>query len=455
MAIPFALWLAASPETLFLAWLFVSPLIANYFSVHPIAGFTPDRLVLTVLGVRIAAGAAMSIERHGQEGRGRVLLSVLLVAYILAELLGSLHGPGGLSNQLAAYADRAFLPAVALVIGLTFALHHGPAYVDRLLQVLCGVGLVAVLVEVLRPYGGIDHFIYPYGRAFVWNDVGGQRAAGEFYNPAIFGAIVALSMALLLFMDWETAHPWRRWALYACCTWAAAVSYTRSVWLCYAAVIALFFVFGRRKLDRVAIFVALVLAGAGIVLVVPPDVLSTFANRLSEVGDVQSRAQLNSELWQQFSATPLLGAGAGWFDSVHQIRLFDIGSGRMTLPPAHNSLLLMLADRGLLAFVPWAFILMYSFAASVQLYRTGTLAMRRVMCAFWSMAAIYLVSANTIEVEFFSYFIDLWWILMGVTIGLWWRVTSEPESGPVARASMVSNHSMVAGILPSDLARRP
>ena len=67
---------------------------------------------------------------------------------------------------------------------------------------------------------------------------------------------------------------------------------------------------------------------------------------------------------------------------------------------------------------------------SLSLYRSGSHEIQSIVSVFWSAVAIFLVTINTIEVDFFPYFIAVFWMLMGVIVGLYWRAEQELLAKP-------------------------
>jgi len=434
--------LLKSPETIFLFWLLMSPLVQTHLNIagHGLPNITLDRVVLLSLAAVGLAAAVSSKRASSLTDHRRVLLFLLLGAYVAAEFLGYWRGVWRLNTSLQFYLDSVLLPGIAFVSALTFTLRDGLRFVNRLLGVVVWVGVLSVGLEVLRRYAGIERFLYPGGRPFIWDDVEGTRAAGELGNPAIFGAVITLSLAVVLVRGWPRSSVLLQWIIIAACTWGAFLSYTRSVWLSFVLVILLFVALGGHSLGRLALAsVALLLLGTSTLLTASAS-LSAFIVRLSNSSTIQLRDTLLSESWNQFTLNPLAGAGAGWFDSVHYRFQTNSYTGSIVPVgfPAHNSIVLMLADRGLVAFVPYVCILGYVLLASVRLYRHALKATQRAVYVYWSAAAIYLVTAYTIEVDFFPYFIAVFWTLMGMVIGLGWRTTQDlRQEKPALRAESV------------------
>ena len=256
----------------------------------------------------------------------------------MGELYGYLRGVWKTTISLQDFLDRAFLPVLVLVLAAIFTRRQGPAFVNRMLRIIVGIAMVALVVEILRRYAGFEQLLYPQGRINDWNDVvGGGRSVGEFENPAIFGAMVALALAPVLIGSWRPSNPIVRWCIILSGITGVATSFTRSAWLGFALAIVLIFALSPHKFPRLMWGV-----GAGVAMlcliafVLPADYQASFIDRLSNSDNIATRANLNTLQLQQFFAHPFTGAGAGEFDSVNEIFARDYsGNLYMVAPPSH------------------------------------------------------------------------------------------------------------------------
>ena len=212
--------------------------------------------------------------------------------------------------------------------------------------------------------------------------------------------------------------------------WAIMITFTRGVWLCFAGVLALFLLLTRKRLSRIGLVLMAVITIAIGLLWLRPDVISQINNRLLEIQNVAFRQEYALESIDFFVASPLTGSGAGQFDAAHRFQVTDVSSGSSYLvgDVSHNSLLLMLSDRGLLAVVPFTLLTFYLFKRSIRFYTSANQVKRRVIAVSWSGALIYLVTANTIEIEFFSYLMCVVWALLGTVDGLVDRQQALPAN---------------------------
>ncbi len=431
LLVPFVLWLAKRPDTLFLFWLVASPLFREYFNFSGggLPNITLDRiLLLSLTGWMILEGAGMILEGAGQRrtGNGKqrqpdVFLFVLLGLYLGTELIGYVRSVWPIATSVQYYLDRAVLPIFAFWLTRRFVISHGIAFVHSVSHGLIGVGVYSVVLEVLRRYAGIEMWLYPNGRTYIWDDVIGSRAVGEFYNPMIFGGIVVLSFSILLYTRGSNLNSKIRWIIGVACRWAIVMTFTRAVWLSFAAVLLLLIFLNRGRLPRIVSIVFGVFVLLTALVWIAPDTWNSITDRLTEQSNVTGRQNLALLSVQMFLAKPLFGWGAGTFDATHSGSEMDIASHtlRLTGSVSHNSFLLMLADRGLVVFLPYMAAILYLVYRSIRLYRNDDKVVRRVaMSIVWAGSIIYFVMANLIQVEFFPYFMAMFWVLLGVADGL-------------------------------------
>lgn len=415
------LWIR-KPDTLFLVWFITSPLLHEHFNISGggIPNITLDRIVLIALGLRLVLEWGNdAIEKTSAPVRNRALFLAVGI-YVAAELVGSIRGVLPLKASLQYFLDRVLLPVSAFALARQFSMQQGISFSNRLMRTLVWIGCYSIILELLRRYAGIETWLYPNGRTFVWGDVPGSRAVGELYNPMIFGAVVLLCFSVIVYgpgMGWEKRVSW---PLGIACLWAIVITFTRSVWLSFAGVLGLMIIVGRERLKRTMLITTSSAMALALIMWSVPTVQTFLEGRLSDTANVVFRQEYALRALEMFAAQPIVGWGNGAFDAMNRTRVWDTYTNTYYFrgDVGHNSFLLMLADRGLITFVPYGILIGYLVLRSIALYRAGDAILQSVVFVIWSELIVYLVTANTIQIEFFPYFISVFWTLLGIADGL-------------------------------------
>ena len=418
LLLPIGLWLAKRPDTLFIFWLVASPLF-NLFSGLGIPNLTLDLILLISLTGRMLFENFPRI-RTSVDKRipPNMFLFALLALYLIAESIGYVRGVWPIILSIKFFLDRALLLILAFWLTRRFIAFRGIAYAYSISYGLICVGVYSIVIEVLRRYLGIENLLYPKGRDYIWNDVPGSRAVGELYNPMIFGGIIVLVFLLAIFYPHRSSLLYRiRWIIGIACIWAIVMTYTRAVWLSFITNLLLMVFLYRRRLLRIMLItigvIVLIISFASLV----PNFWNQINERFSEHTAIVARKDLAIMNISMFLEKPLLGWGAGASDDKsYRIDMSNNSLHRGN--PSHNSFLMMLADRGLATFIPYIAAILYLLYRNLRFYRNANENVRNIIIMVWVESIIYFIMANTIQVDFFTYFMALFWVLLGVADGL-------------------------------------
>jgi hypothetical protein len=424
-AIFLCFWITRNAESLLLFWLGTSPLFREYFNISGggIPNITLDRVILLILAVWFIFVSAKDLVNRKKifDFKKSVYIIILLFLYLVFEFLAYWEGVWRLSTLLQYYLDRVLLPVVTFLIARRFVRIKGENYAWKIIAILIWVGIISIVLEFLRRYAGIEPWLYPNGRGFIWDDVGGSRAVGEFYNPFIFGCMIIYSILGIYYWDLtKFLEKWKGLILFFM-VWAILLTYTRSVWISFITISTIITFSGPKRISikRYSIILLIILGVSGIILYFP-IVQSEIKNRLLNINNIVFRQEYAIESIKMFMAKPIFGWGAGVFDSLHYVKTLDYSSNSYYLAgnPAHNSILLMLVDRGLVVFLPYIALIAYILIRSKSTYKNGVHNIKKLSFIIWACIIAYLITANTIQVEYFPYFICVFWLFLGVLSGL-------------------------------------
>lgn len=418
------LCLIKNPENLFLILLGFSPLLREYvnYSGNGIPNITFDRVILLALGTWLLFD---SIKAHisGKINPGinnSAILYVVIILYLFFELVGYLRGVWPITTAGQYYLDRALLPMVTFILARKFTMTKGKIFVWRVFSIIVWIGIYSLTLEILRRYVGIENLLYPNGRTYLWADVPGTRAVGEFYNPAIFGCMIIMSLAALYYDFFPRQFNKEKWLIIFLFIWMIVLTFTRAVWLSFIIITVMILFFGPMKIKNRFLFLITSLLVFSIVLGFVQIRQTEIGKRLFQPENIQFREDYALKSVEMIYQKPIMGWGAGKFDNKYYTKVFDYytGSYRTIGNPAHNSFLLMIVDRGLVTFIPYIALIMIIIIKSVPIYKNGDLEIKKAIYFLWTGIINLVIAANFIQLEYFPYIIFMFWLLLGILSGL-------------------------------------
>jgi O-antigen ligase len=402
------------PDHVFLAWLLVAPFVqgtigssgAGHVFRVLIYSFPPLLFVLWTLVERRAVSLTF--------------VDALPALYFVLVLISAHFGDGNPSpTQL--------YSIVGIGVVIYYFCAFGPLGGDvfpRIAAVLLWAGSASAAWVILSRVTGIDRSSYQLDVA-----ASAQRAAGTFGSSAalgmFLGVIIALALAVLA---WGGPRNLRRlsFATVALAAPALALTLTRGP-LISAGVVALLLLLLRGRTRWLTVLgVAIVL----VVLVAEWGVISSthlYKSRFSNKSDVQIRVVIDRISTKLAEEKPILGWGYGSFDTVKQTVNFNpepFTRSDVLQYTSHNSFLTVLAETGglgLLALIlPWVVLARRSLIAAAR--RTQQ---QWAVVAMLGMLGVWLISAGTFDVRFFS----LASALPFLAAGLMRRLELDRQSG--------------------------
>ena len=354
-----------------LSWVLLFPLGYYYVSFpseRPLITF--DRIVLGGVIVALAFRTArlqMAVPR---------ILKQVGIAWIvfLAGILFSLRfapNPLGKAKEL---LDVFVLPGIlAWYLVRSFPLRR---HLSTLHIVTCLMAIYVAGIGFAEFATGTDLMPAPTG-IFLVEETGLNRVNGPFATNNSYGLIGLVTLLLLIFLRRSIASRMPGWQIVLHYVGvAAALSTTvmplfRSILLTLVLVGAMELVKTKRTTVRVAMITAFVVGGVALLWfkTLAPDM---FGYRVSDPSDIYARIAQQKQTLEIFASSPFNGVGWGnymdvayGFSDVSYKGVFSVGS-------AHNTLGALLAETGVLGFVPFIAAQLLLLLFFWRLRRRGT-----------------------------------------------------------------------------------
>jgi O-antigen ligase len=323
--------------------------------------------------------------------------------------------------------DRAFLPLVAFLVALAV----GRARIwHRLVQAFAFLGASVAVLGIAEWAFGFQLATLSHHTPFYDPYAGVTRVGGPYGDPTTYGGVLVLSIAATCF--WLRRAPSRRdraglAALLALEIVGLAPSYTKTVWIAGLVTLIVAMGFSRRIGRRTALVAAGVAGGAGLAYLltrhstaVAERVTGSTANFWARLGDYHQGLLI-------FQKWPLFGAGFDQFISAQQLVGHVEVNGVAAAKSAHNIFVSVLAESGLLGFVPLVALVVL---ICVVVYRTwrGARTEDDVMFAVTLLAATVgiAIMSMTLLVSAYPPVLTLYCVVVGVAAARL-RPDAEPE----------------------------
>lgn len=399
VSVPVLAWVAVAPFVQALP--LESPLVLLTFAFH--------RLLLPVAAIGAILGA--SVRRQLRLFTAEKILLVFL-AYALGSLVLNWRGIGGVA---AGEAQRTLLLAYVVPFGaLVLGYRVAPAAQRRVLLALAAMAGVISAGGIVQSLAGVE--IFPGAAA--WQEIWEPRAVGSLGNPAVTGYVTHVGVFVAVFVA-ARYRAWRVPAIAVAAVGAAftVLTYTRSVWVgLLLGAVTVAWLYPRARAWVVGGIVVAVLA---FVFNVGGFVDSAFLEeRAGNQENVQGRVAFGSTGFKMFADRPLLGHGFGTYDvksGDYAVGYGTVGAAVSSADTSHNSFLTLLAELGIVGFFLYGAALVAALRRSIAALRGRVPSADRLkIVALLAGVVSYLVSANLIDMRFFSFAISLFWFNVGL-----------------------------------------
>jgi O-antigen ligase len=394
---------------LFLTWLSLAPFLQNSAETSPLGR-------LLVFACYMAPPIVLLMRTLAAKGAARqlFLIDVLPALYILY-VLSSLVFTTDYLRVAPASSVKTVYTTVAIGILAYYLLAFGENRTlgtVRVVRAFLRIGIVLSLMGIIDGLVGWN----------LWNDTGWhgeiRRAVATLANPAVFGAFIGMCLALALgILVWRGPVTLRAeaYGMIALGCPALFLSYTRAPILATVAVCSII-AFSQRKtrlLAAAAVVVAVVAVTASWSRIESTPV---YRERISNTENVQARALIRRWSLELAAERPFTGWGYNSFDRVKNSSELESGSiprAFGTQNTSHDTWLTVLVEYGvtglLLLVIPWLAIVYRGLKDAMA--RND---MRWFLAGATGAIAVYVVTASTIDMRFFSFVPAVPWIILGL-----------------------------------------
>jgi O-antigen ligase len=416
-----ALIASISPTALFPAWLFAAPLLQGAPATR--AGYVLFE-ALYLLPPIVLAAALLVPNRH--RNLPPSWIDVLPLAFLGTIAVSLAFGSGGPPK------DIHTLRAIYVVQGIGIIAYYACSrlgvdrrFTERVVQTLLLSGIVLSVLAIVEWASGW----YPWGGHAQWHLGPVARTAATLENPALLGTFIAfvivIASAILIWDGPPNLRSLSRGVLFLGIP-AMATTVTRGPILALVAVAAPL-VMARTRVWWKAIVVGLLAAATLILSWNHLTSTTVFRDRVENSTNLEVRAVIQHVSFDLAKEKPIAGWGYGTFDQAKETVHVDtgnLGSGVVTGTTSHNSFLTILVELGLLGItlflLPWIVL-------SVRALRSvrSLTSERATLIALVAAIAVYVISASTFDMRFFSFGSALPWIAAGLIRGALARSTSS------------------------------
>jgi O-antigen ligase len=403
------LWLLVSipPQTLFLGWLFLAPLLQN--GADGSATGAPLAVALyAVPGVMMAVYTLA--HREGARLRPVELLPAAYLAYVLAVMLAT-------SDALQSTPRFTFTTALLGPVVFYF-LRIGPGAgiaAERIVVTLMYAAIVQGAMSVVDITTGWN----------LWHETAWQegphanfpRAVATLSNPAVLGTLLGVAIVTAVAaLTWNGPRALRRPALatLAICIPGLLATLTRGPILATILGVVCVLAFSRWRTKLLAAIAVLTIV---FVATLPTLRASTlYQDRVASSENITTREALQDWSLQLAAERPVFGWGYASFDEAKNSAQFDVRGTNIDLVldfTSHNTYLTMLVELGGIGLLLFA-------SPFVALAVAGVLQARRPTEDRWLIVAsvvslgVVALSAMTFDLRFFSFAQVLTWVLLAL-----------------------------------------
>jgi O-antigen ligase len=251
-----------------------------------------------------------------------------------------------------------------------------------------------------------------------------ERFRGPFMNAAVNGTILVMLFHLSFYLC-SILRGWKRRMMYLLLVSIPIVlflTFTRSAWISFVVTLICVFLAHRqlRKKYLIPLFMVAVY-----VFMFLPNILSTDRTRggMFYMDPVHSRIELHDVTFKMFKEKPILGHGFGEITALGKGIVLRTVDGNPTLA-SHNSFMSLLVELGSIGFILYALILYVIFKATIKSFKnpeeSGYLS-RSFTIIYWAVFITYVLNSLIIEMRYFLYVNALFFLLSGITNGLYQR----------------------------------
>ncbi len=401
---------------LFGLWLGVSLFFndkTNYGAVHLGINIGPDRLVYALLVLEF-----LRQYRQSGKGAGWIMEEKLMISFFFILLVSCFLGGGAFvprNRYLSKLFNFSIVPATLFMISRR--LDYDQRSLRMLWIVLLMVGSYLSFTGICEHYH-LESLIFP--KYILDPNVGihFDRVRGPFVNSALMGGVLIVIGVWILWHHFNVRKTWLTWAAFFPIVMAGYFTYTREVWLQFAASLLPMTVFPNplKKPSRLLVLLLLTVYVSGMASKFSAYETSLFKRRPEQVDD---RLNIYYASWRMFAERPLFGFGYGnflkysddYFAELPGIELRGQQEGQ------HNTILGLMCETGIVGTIPYCLVYSMFVRACYRRLRnpqiTGNLASSLAFTQFAILAGA-LVGMQFSDWGFYNYLNDLVFWLTGI-----------------------------------------
>lgn len=341
--------------------------------VFPFARFPSSDALVTFDRVWIAAMAScfLSANVAPKSSTATRFLFGSLASLVVAYGVRALLSPGDQWRVLAEWVDAILLPVVLFAV--SHRLTTTPDRCARLGGALCFAGGVLAVIGIAEWWLGFELASRSGGIPRLDLETGAIRVAGPYIAPEPYAVSLVLCLAGTIYWTITRRRHMLGTVIVLLELWAIGLTLFRAAWIAAVAVVVVTLGMRPRRAGRALVTMATV----GVVVVLLFGQLGdnpTVSRRVENTENITGRIAVYGVAIDLFGASPLIGVGVGQFVAAQSSLGGSSLTGARYVQYPHSSYMAVLAEQGLLGFVPlvlvtvatWCFVRRLRRAAGVR-----------------------------------------------------------------------------------------
>lgn len=389
--------------------------------ISPVVTF--DRIWIFGLLAIVLSATPVRPSRPSQHLRNALIVMVAVFG------VQAVMSDGFSSGTLSPWVDAFVLPLIVFVAASKVATSE-----QRMSQiggalVLAGLGLS--LLGIAERIGGFELATRVGGVPRYDAHIHAIRISGPYADPEPYAVVVMVCLAATLY--WTQLH--KRYflgsiiAVLECA--AIALTFFRAAWIATLLVIVIALAWRPKQHARAIGLIAL-LSAIGLFAYIGLERSSVFTTRIHNTQNIYTRFGAYHEAFRLFRESPLTGVGVGQYHDVVQTTFPSyFFHGVQAVSYAHSSFLSVLAEQGVIGFIPFLIVIIVCWQL-IQAFRRRAKSHSDVLFAasLLGVALAYLVMSLTLTMLPYGMSNEFVALLFGMAAGRLNTLDSEAPQPP-------------------------
>jgi O-antigen ligase len=399
-------------------WALVSGL-ANPYVRYPLEHpyFTFDRVWLIGIGASLLL-ISTDIKWSRTARNLTVAMGVFCAVYGVLSFISA--AATGTIGPIETWIDAILLPSVLFVV--TARLVTTVEQVRRLAAAVVAGGVVISAIAIAEALFGFELATRIGSTLRLDASTGVIRVSGPYPVPEVLGLVLLICLAMTLYWMQAKGRAWYLLGGVAATIQLIAIALTlfRAAWIGAILIVIAALAIRPGRVGRLATVATV----ASIALFVAFSFLGqvpVFASRVTSdaaMANVYIRVAINIQSLELFDQSPLVGVGADQYTAAASAHLPAMWAGVTAVPYSHNSYLGLLAEQGLLGFIPFLAVTLLAIRAIREVGRLGGVRDDILMGACAAGAGLaYLVMSLTLTMLPYGSSNTFLALLLGVVCG--------------------------------------